>query len=75
MNVVMSASEVVPKLMGEQNDEQRNGERQAREKHGGMVKRHGERPKQVIEGGRLIVCVCGGKMRTGNQRSDQSQKE
>lgn len=65
MNVMVAAGEEVAEFMGEKNDEQCGGKRQASEKASGILVKKSEGAKKVIERDGLIVSIRNGELRAG----------
>ena len=72
---MVAAGIVVAKLMGEKNGEQRNRKGQAREKGRGMAIGDAKCVEKGIDRGSLVVRIRCGKMRAGDERSNQSEQE
>jgi hypothetical protein len=75
MNVVMSASEKMRQLVGEQDRQQGQRKRQPGDQRGRLAVQERERVKEFVEGKRLAVGVGNGKLRASDQASAQRQQE
>lgn len=69
VNVVMAAGEVMTEFMGEENNEEREGERDTVQKVSRMKVSKAERLEKCVEGGGLIVSIGSGEMRACDERS------
>ena len=74
-DVVMTASEVVPQFVREQNGEQRDRERQSREKQGRMMVGERKHLEESVERSSLIVGVGHSKMSAREKRSEKSNEK
>ena len=67
MNVMMTASKIMSKFVGQQDREQRARKRQSGQKQRRMVVRAGKGLEQSIERSRFIVRIRGRKMSSGHE--------
>ena len=75
MDVMVSAGEVVAKLVRKENRKQCEREGNAGEKKGRMIIREAERLHERVERGSLIVSVRCGEVRAGDQAGTEGQKK
>ena len=75
LNVVMTASEVMPQFMGQKNRQERNSEGNSVEKKGGVAIGEAKRFEQGLERSSLVVSVSRGKLRACDERSQKSEKK
>ncbi len=71
----MTAGEEMAKLMGEQDGEQGEGERQARGQGRRVSVKKGEGVEEFVERNSLILRVSDGKLSAGNQARAKSKKK
>lgn len=72
---MMTASEEMPELVGEQNDQKSRGEGKAREERGGILVEECKGADKFIEGSGLVIGVGESKLCTGSQAGAKGEEK
>jgi len=75
MEVMVAASKEMPQFMSQQNTKQGRRKRKPGQKSGRIFIKEREGPQQLIDGHRLIVRVCHGKLRACDKARGERKKK